>query len=61
MGNRDVNARETSNTGFGDGNAYETQHLFTGDDNRASPADTNHDDKVGHLQLETSLAQPRYV
>ena len=46
--------------GSGEGNVHETQHFFIGEESRASPADTNQDDEVEHLQLEAFLAQQRF-
>ena len=50
-GDTSVNAKATTDTGFGDNNVNATQYVIIGDNNRASPAVTNHDEKVEILQF----------
>ena len=56
FGDNNVNASATSDTGFGDNNVNATQHYNTGDDNRASPADTSQDGKVARSEALAAFA-----
>ena len=51
IGDNDVNPRETSDTGFGDGNVNQIQYYDINDNDRVSPTDTNHDERVERLNI----------
>ena len=54
IGDNDLNPRETSDTGFGDGNVNQTQYYDITDNDRVSPTDTNHDEKVERLNISVA-------